>query len=71
MALPELTPQLKEALALIRALDSLGDNPQTEDAGEVDDRAQELRFLPRTADAADERLLDLHDVQRQPAQVAQ
>src|SRR3954462_7071934 len=69
--LAELAAELEEAIALLWPLDSLGDHVESEDAGEVDDRAKELLLLARAPDAADERLLDLHHVQGQPAQVAE
>ena len=71
MSLAELAGELEQPLALLGALDALGDDREAEDLAEVDDRPQQRGLVARLPDALDERLVDLQAVQRHPAQVAQ
>src|SRR6478609_6177049 len=64
-----ITPELQQELVLPRGLDPLRDHRHPERLAEGDDGPDDLRVLPRGAERADERPVDLECVEPEPLQV--
>src|SRR5207253_1400966 len=69
--LPEMHAEALQRGQLAGCLDAFGDEVELERLTQGDDRAGDRLVLPVDVDALDEGLVDLEDVEREPAQVGQ
>src|SRR5215210_3728370 len=71
VALPEATSESLEERELVGTLDALRDGVDLQHVAELHDRRRESGVLVGGADPVHERLVDLQDVDREPAEVAE